>query len=207
MEIVYAVDVGSITEEKNNFAWARKEAGQDDIHSDTDIKKLIEIMTRDFKEGHKISLGFECPLFIPVQPVTKVTDFAESRQGEGARPWSAGAGPCSLTTGLVEYLWLFQQVYCLNEQGVTIKPTFDRNLFSKKGDYNLFLWEAFITGTIPHTEVAQQAIQAYERGGDTLIDLREGQKPFSLIAAALLWAGFDTQKMLSQKCVVYGYPY
>ena len=32
------------------------------------------------------------------------------RTGEGARPWSAAAGACSLTTGLTESTWLLQQV-------------------------------------------------------------------------------------------------
>jgi hypothetical protein len=55
-----------------------------------------------------VALGFECPLFVPLnlQPEALTT----ARSGEGSRPWSAGAGCGALATGLVQVAWILRKI-------------------------------------------------------------------------------------------------
>lgn len=50
-------------------------------------------------------------------------ELTSSRQGEGSRAWSAGAGCGALATGLTETLWVLE--YIFRESEIGIKPTYD----------------------------------------------------------------------------------
>ena len=100
----FCADVGSIP--KGNFGWASSIDGK--LKSGNDIGIFAADIANAIKSECKVSIGFECPLFIPVrnEPIT----VAAARTGEGQRSWSAGAGTGALATGMVQSLWVMRRI-------------------------------------------------------------------------------------------------
>ncbi len=199
--VVYAADIGSI--EKNNFGWYRKEICQENANKEndgTDIGKLVEYIKVDLKNGKKVAIGFECPLFIPI--TDKPEDLTKAREGENNRPWSAGAGCCSLATGLTECVWIFEKIRESN-----IKPTFKWKDFLSNESY-FFIWEAFVTKKSKGNTHPADAKRAVDVFLENLADLEKASsvsahKPFSLVGAGLLRAGLTNDpKILCERCIV-----
>lgn len=117
------------------------------------------------------------------------------RPGEGSRPWSAGAGAGALATGLVQGLWLLDEIRSrvgdLNCCAYLRWPD-----FVEAGE-GLFLWEAFVSGTgkrESHVADAQAAVEAFRAA---LPDLDRAScvtcdDVQSLVGAALLRTGWTT---------------
>ena len=99
---IYCVDVGSI--KNNNFGWAKLSLSSEQVETGSDIGELAENISNSLDSGVQISLGFECPLFVPVRDEPVKVNGA--RKGEGNRAWSSGAGISAMGTGLVEALWI-----------------------------------------------------------------------------------------------------
>ncbi len=164
-----------------------------------------------------MSLGFECPLYVPVpEPCEKL---GCGREVDGNRPFSAGAGAASLVTGLVQLCWVLRDVR--RQVREIIRPTLCYEEFDS-GEANFFLWEAFVSGTAKkesHLADARAALEAYQRRcgqPDSMPDSLEapsGEAPSggapsshrtcSLMGAALLWAGLtDDPAILHRPCCV-----
>ena len=62
------------------------------------------------------------------------------RDGEGNRPWSAGAGAAVLTTGLAQVPWVLAAI---RERRPDDRLHLEWNLFEKAGG-ELLVWEAFV---------------------------------------------------------------
>ena len=139
--IVWAVDIGSV--KRKHFAWCR--VNQDerdlDIKDGDDISDLAQGLADDLSSGHKVAIGFECPLFIPVPKDPLL--LTNARDGEFDHPWSAGAGCTALATGLSECAWIFDKVHDLVQVEVKASVIWE-DFFAGKA--NLFVWEAFVTG-------------------------------------------------------------
>ena len=103
--VVWAADIGSVAQ--NNFGWCRADS-QLKQTSGSNIADAVAGIAQDLSDGKQVALGFECPLFVPI--TTNPQDLTKSRQGEGSRPWSAGAGSGALATGLTECVWMFEQI-------------------------------------------------------------------------------------------------
>jgi hypothetical protein len=101
---IYCADIGSIP--KSRFAWA----GQSSTwrESDSSIENLATSVAESLDAGDPVALGFECPLFVPIDTDPNLLGCA--RKGEGMRPWSANAGAASLATGLVQVPWLLRSI-------------------------------------------------------------------------------------------------
>ena len=69
MNVIYAADIGSI--KSNNSAWARLTCNPYKNDTDNSIHNLVQAVDRDLAQDNKVSIGFECPLFInlPSNPV------------------------------------------------------------------------------------------------------------------------------------------
>lgn len=133
----FCADVGSIP--ANKFGWASSIYGK--LKTGTDIEIFAQEITKAINAGCKVSIGFECPLFVPVREAPKMV--AAARSGEGNRSWSAAAGTGALATGLVESLWVMKKIKTI--LGYAPKPTFDWAEF-KQTD-SVLLWEAFVTSS------------------------------------------------------------
>lgn len=201
---VVAVDVGSV---RSNFAWAaldlpgRRPVGEGGSHPEGAALAVLEALDT----GVPVALGFEAPLMVPVSPVGPVDAWrtlGQARQGETtdgrSRPWSAGAGSGSLATGLVQLAWVLERV----GSGVPGLRCTTRPDPWLAGDAELFVWEAFVSGTgkpVP-SGITQHAADA-AAAADTFADrLEEGSlgvsdvvctpaSSFNLAAAAAAYAG------------------
>ena len=201
---VVAVDVGSV---RSNFAWAaldlpgRRPVGEGGSHPEGAALSVLAALDA----GVPVALGFEAPLMVPVSPVGPVDGWrtlGQARQGETvdgrSRPWSAGAGSGALATGLVQMAWVLERV----GSGFPGLRCTTRPEPWLAGDAELFVWEAFVSGTgkpVP-AGITQHAADA-AAAADTFADRLEAgslsasdvmctpASSFNLAAAAAAYSG------------------
>ncbi len=195
-ERVYVCDIGSIAKRRFGWASSTRLSGNDPVD-------IVAHVCEDLRQNHSVSLGFECPLFVPCPEDSDRLGCA--RQGENTRSFSASAGACSLVTGLVQICWILR---ALNTRvSVEVVPTF-RVESLDCGSANLLLWEAFVTGPAKqggHCDDAMSAVDDYlrrRRESESLYDV-QADDCFSLIGAALLWSGLAKHDaVLHERCCV-----
>ena len=198
---ILCADVGSVVQ--NNFAWAAGSGKSSTVDTDTSIENFAERIAEDLRSGIRVAVGFECPLFVPVRD--KPSTLTRGRNGEGNRPWSAGAGAAALCTGLVEMVWVFRQVR--TALGESASCTFDWKRFTA-GDARLFLWEAFVSGQQKrqnHEADARAAVDAFRHAlpDPSRANKIDERDVLSLVGVALMRAGWPMdQDSLSRPCLV-----
>lgn len=99
--VVVCADIGSVS--RGNFGWWSSAGSEGRIPS-TLAKHVAECLNL----GLPVALGFECPLFVPLEDDEQ--SLTRARPGEGNRPWSAGAGCGALATGLVQVTWTLREI-------------------------------------------------------------------------------------------------
>jgi hypothetical protein len=202
--VIYCADIGSVP--NGRFGWARStpEAEEVERHrGGTEIAELVDSLVADLQADRPVALGFECPLYLPVpdEPLW----LGRARQGEANRSWSAGAGAGALATGAVQVAWILAE---LRRQAQDTESWLDWEAFTQSGR-GLFLWEAFVTDrakAATHVDDATVAVAAFR---DALPDIsaanavRTEARPFSLLGASLLWAGWSHDlELLHTPCIV-----
>lgn len=202
--MLYCADIGSVA--KGNFGWARlavDDSGVSNIPSTgLDIHDFANNLVSDFTDGHRVALGFECPLFVPVPEMPEM--LTSGRAGENNRPWSAGAGAASLATGLTETVWVLDRIRR------SVGPDFEAHTqwqeFNKGG---LFLWEAFVTAAAKaesHDGDAKLAVLEFHRklpNPENHNAIRVVGRVRSLIGAAILQSGWSSDlAWLEKPCLV-----
>ncbi len=201
---VVAVDVGSV---KSNFAWAgldlphRQPVGEGGRHPEGAALAVLEALDNQVP----VALGFEAPLMVPVSPVGPVNGWmtlGQARKGETvdgrSRPWSASAGSGALATGLAQLAWVLERIGS-GSPGLRCTTRPEPWL---EGEAELFVWEAFVSGTgkpVP-SGITQHAADA-AAAADTFADRLEQAtlsssdvvctpaSSFNLAAAAAAYAG------------------
>lgn len=188
---VFCADIGSIAQE--SFAWARRIPGSDEeeVHEPGSIESLARAVVFQLEQGHPVALGFEMPLFVPVP--AESSRLGKARPCDvNAPPWSSGPGGTVMATGLAQVPWLLREI----RESVT-----DASLYLRWDPFaaacrGLLLWEAFVSGSAKgqtHEEDATIGMEAFcaqlPAPGDANAD--ETERPFSLVAAAALWAGWE----------------
>jgi hypothetical protein len=200
--VIYCADIGSVP--NNRFGWARGEDTAEGIEphrGGAEIVELVDEIADDLNQGHRVALGFECPLFIPVP--SHPLQLGRARPGEGNRSWSAGAGSGALATGLAEAAWILSE---LRSRCPTAVVHLDWAEFGDAG--GLFLWEAFVSSKAKGTTHVGDAAIAVEAFREALPDPRAanalgGERPLSLLGAALVWSGWASNvELLHEACVV-----
>lgn len=197
---IFCADVGSI--KANNFGWAAKLPDEVTIQQGSDISEFAQLISYSIDRGHKVSIGFECPLFVPMRENVLLVN--SSRKGEGNRSWSAGAGTGALATGLVEVLWVLNQVTKITGKSQKAEVSWENFI---KSD-SVHLWEAFVTSTSKGTGHAEDAVIAIESFIEALPDVSSAnaideEMVLSLVGAAALRAGWsESLELLSKPCVV-----
>lgn len=202
--ILHCADIGAVS--TNHFGWARLAVDEPGAPCTTghDIGEFADAVAIDIDSGAHVAVGFECPLFVPISEDPR--GLTAARLGERDRPWSAGAGACSLTTGLTETIWILDRM----KRKTSIAPAvFLKWHPFREATAGLFVWEAFVTqaakaGT--HHGDAELAVMSFR---DSLLDPEQrnavvcaGQVR-SLIGAALMQAGWVKElAWLSEPCLV-----
>lgn len=188
---VFCADVGSIA--RASFAWARRIPGSDgeELHQPESIESLAASVVHVLREGQPVALGFEAPLFIPVPE--SPDRLGKARPCDAPSPsWSSGVGASVLATAMVQIPWILRFIH---EQVSDLRVHVQWQSFAEQQD-GLLLWEAFVSGAAKgetHEEDAHSGVQAFceqlPNPGDP--SAAETERPFSLLAAAAIWAGFD----------------
>jgi hypothetical protein len=194
---IYACDVGSI--KRNNFGWASSHSGS---RGSKDIAALVKSVVTDFSSGTKVSMGFECPLFIPCP--TRLEDIGSARVGERNRAYTSSPAACATVTGLSELAWILKKIHeeCPEARATTRWSEFI------EGNSQLFIWEAFISGVdkgADHIEDASLAVRAFEKflKADDRASLVTCDRPASFAGMLILWAEMsDDVTLLRDPCIV-----
>lgn len=189
---------------KGNFGWYGELPGEK-VRAGTDITDFAAFISTSLQRNLKVAVGFECPLFVPIRQNPMM--LTSGRNGDGSKSWSAGAGCGALATGLVETVWVLQEV--LRELNRAPKPFLQWKEFqcSSSGAY---FWEAFVSGKSKganHSDDARIAVKAFKAALPSLDCANKISEPivFSLIGAALLRSGWtEDSSILSSPCHVIG---
>src|SRR5262245_47222343 len=196
---VVAVDIGSVRP-PSKFAWAAFDApGRDAIKAGEDPETAVSMLAPGLMAGAQAALLLEAPMAVPV-PGSKPDAWrglGKARDGEGNRPWSAGAGSGALATGLAQGAWMLRQL-AVTVPGLTATTQPGSWL---RGGAQLLLAEAFITAAgKPEPLPAGQHAADAAAAGLALVELLDSpqtltsavccspQQSFSLLTAMALWA-------------------
>ena len=216
---VVAVHIGSVRP-PSKFAWAAFDApGPDAIKAGDDPEAAVSMLASGLMAGAQAALLLEAPMAVPV-PGSKPDAWrglGKARDGEGNRPWSAGAGAGALATGLAQGAWMLREL-AATVAGLTATTQPGSWL---RGGAQLLLAEAFITpagkpGQLPAGQHAADAAAA----GLALVELLDSlqtltsavccspEQSFSLLTAMALWAGLqiDPGELRAEALVVAARP-
>jgi hypothetical protein len=201
--VIYCADIGSVA--KCSFAWARGVGfGQDlTITGKKSICEFVDEVAKDLNAGDGVAMGFECPLFVPISD--DPARLTSARNGEGSRPWSAGAGAAALATGLTETVWILREI---RRQIRSDVPAFVSWPVFREVGHGLFLWEAFVTSPAKGETNIDDAKIAVCSFAAKMPDILTANAIYetsvhSLIGAALLRTGWSTElSLLETPCVV-----
>ncbi|MGO9209309.1 MAG: hypothetical protein ACLPXM_11920 [Terriglobales bacterium] len=192
---VAVVDIGKLT----NLGWAVE--GPSVTESGTDIDSCIEVLAKAMEMG-PLALGFEAPMFIPYG--RERCDLDKARKGDGDRAFSASAGACVLTKGLVIAPYILGRLRC---RAKGARPTFKWR--SRLSGRDLLLFEAFVTHvgkSVSHVECARLALKGFPKEWGRRASFESAvEEPctMNLLGAMLLRIGWtDDLTMLSEPCLV-----
>jgi hypothetical protein len=192
---VAAIDIGSF----GKLGWAIDHPWACGDELEGCVNALVEALNQG-----PLALGFEAPQFVPLRDNQE--NLTKARCGEGARPFSAGAGAAVLVTSLVTVPYVLKG---LREGVPEATVTFDWRQPPTK-PRELLVYEAFVTNqqnNAPnrHVRDAKLAIAAFRLGiedpqFESSVTVPTG---FNLLGAALLRTGWSTDiGLLSAQCLV-----
>jgi len=102
---VCVVDIGS--PKLGNIGWCFIEAETNQHHIGQHLDKLVPLISNGLRTNG-LTLGLEAPLFVPLREDLILA--TKARNGEGRRPWSAGAGAQVLSMNLPIMTYLFKRI-------------------------------------------------------------------------------------------------
>lgn len=188
---VFCADVGSIA--RDSFAWARRipRTEDEEVHRPKSIESLAASVVQVLRDGEPVALGFEAPMFVPVPEDS--TRLGKARPCDAPSPsWSSNVGASVLATAMVQVPWILRYTHD-RVPDLPIHVGWPSFAEQKSG---LLLWEAFVSGAAKgetHEEDARSGVQAFceqlPNPGEASAQATE--RPFSLLTAATIWAGFD----------------
>ncbi|HMJ34779.1 MAG TPA: hypothetical protein VK501_12775 [Baekduia sp.] len=130
-------------------------------------------------------------------------ELAKRRPSDvGAPAWCSPPGSNVLTQAIAQTPWILERIHAHVPE---LEVFFDWDTFAR-AQRGLLLWEAFVSGKAKHHQHdAQIAILRFvdqlPHVGDA--NANETERPFSLVAAAAVWAGFDVPAAtLRHPCVL-----
>lgn len=193
------IDVGS--PKGGKLGWAILAPGDEPVLG-KDLDAFIAAMG-GLGAAWPLAIGFEAPLFIPAP--AEAQKILSGRNGEGPRPWSAGAGAAVTTAALAVVTYTLAGLR--RRLGGAQASTDVAALPTRLGD--TFFFEAFVTAAAKGVDHADDALIA-AREAQALLS---GDRPyrsaidepvvFSLLGASLLRTGWSTDlAVLSAPCLV-----
>lgn len=187
--VTYAFDVGG----RENVGWARAVHRGDGltVKGGRSVQAFVDAMQADIKQGHPLTLGMECPLFIPVPK--KASDLNRARKGEGNRPVFAQVGASVAALGVHQLAFILQEI---KQTRVTLLLDWKK---WKRRSKSILLWEAFVAGDAHsekgnHVRDAATAATAFTQRSlagklTSDVSVERPARVLSLVGCAVLWAG------------------
>jgi hypothetical protein len=163
---VLCVDVGG----PKKIGWANAD-GRDGTGAN--LGDALDQLSGYLRDGHRAALGFEAPIWTPAR--TELAQLTGRRCGVEKthnRAWSAAAGACALAAALALMPWCLARI--ARDAG-PVAATVNLQRFRENG--GLFLWEAFVSGTMKvvgasHHGDARRACRAFvDRWPDLVSDI------------------------------------
>jgi hypothetical protein len=204
--VVFVVDAGSVS--KGRYYWVCSNVQES---SSSNPEELAQSMAKHVRNGCRVALGYESPLFIPCH--SSYESLGKARRGEcgiatGNRPFNAGAGAAVLATGIQSLAWVLRRLQQLCPSAKA--TTHWQDLANEAA--NVLVWEAFVSGSekaIPasHEGDARLALEAFLhhlREGDLATATRiDESEVLSLAGVAILYAGLSEDlEILKKPCLV-----
>lgn len=211
--VVYCADIGSVRGKR--FGWARVDPARAvERECGKKINDLASAVAQDLTRG-PVSLGFECPLWVPVPAGDESSELGRARANEGSHAWSAGAGAAVTATSLVQIPWILQAV---RAQAPGLSAYLNWSKFREAGA-GLHLWEVFVSGEgksglgLDLAADLDKDVKDSVIGAELFVDLlpdptvANAVEPagavHSLIGAALIRSGWsDDATLLAKPCLV-----
>jgi hypothetical protein len=203
---VFSVDVGA--PRKGAFAWASRALGDPPkaTRSGSDIAECAAEIACYLNQGGSVSLGLECPLYVPLRE--NPLELTNGRDQEGSPAWSACIGATVLATGIVVGAWLLRDIR--TKLKLSVPAYLNWTEFKTMDKVGLHLWEAKVSGTgkgapmgRSHKRDARTALNFFMKNVDTGGLGTEYQGPvLSLIGAVLIQTGWCSDNCLvGQSCL------
>ena len=201
---VGVIDIGS--PKKDNVGWAIVN-GSDCCDAGTCLDRCIERLAEVLRK-EPLALGFEAPMFVPMR--CKAMTLTEARDGDGGRPFSAGAGATTLVCATVVVPYVLRR---LRKAVPSASATLNwRKWQRQEGESGqLLLFEAFVSGKAKtkdgtHEKDAEAAARAL---CDKLKDYRCVEsmvtvgRSFNILGAMMLRTGWASScRVLCASCLV-----
>ncbi len=213
--IIYCVDIGS--EKKKRFAWLSEDTSTGSKKKGETLLSLEKNLLSDIAKKRNVCIGFDLPMYFEIQKNS--SDVTNKRSFEGAHPWSGGAGPYTLTTGLAQVTWLFQQLSVKSSEAEVhlLKDISTINKLKKSNNKSqIIIWEAFLSGKnkkpakgSQHINDCKTGIQLFKKANkynSLKVEEMDGDpKVYSFIGSILLRTGWTKDiDILKQPCIVIG---
>jgi hypothetical protein len=201
MTSVCVVDVGSPVQDNLWWAIVSSDDSQAPVIGNDLVEGVGRIAGRLIDEP--VALGFEAPMYVPIRE--KTMELLKARKGEGARPWSAGAGAQTLTMGIPIATYMLQK---LREKAPGARAFLNWKSFRLESN-NLLLFEAFVSGKSKGKDHTDDANLAASKMLEYLLSnqyenaIQPDDNITNLLGMALLKAGWSTDiKLLDEPCLV-----
>lgn len=201
---ICVIDIGS--PKLGNLGWCLIDTENQKEHTGYHLDDLLPLIIQ-VTRNQGLILGLEAPLFVPLRP--DILQATKARQGEGRRPWSAGAGAQVLAMNLPIMAYLFNGIkargsdisWHLNEEDFTAHPN------------TLMLFEALVSGVdkgqshINDAQIMAQSCLNYAREKllpPSILEQELNTEYFNLAAAALMRCGLLNDPIfLSKSSPIY----
>src|SRR5947209_6805319 len=203
---IFCADVGA--PHKKSVGWAGRALGDRPkaTRSGSDIAQCAIVVAHHLNQGESVSLGLECPLYVPLRH--NPLELTRGRKQEGTPAWSASIGATVLATGIVVAAWLLRDIRAKLQRSVP--PFLDWMEFTRADTTGLHLWEAKVSGSAKgpakgrsHKRDARTALNYFMRNVDASGFGKVCQEPvLSLIGAVLVQTGWCSDScFVGQSCM------
>jgi hypothetical protein len=203
---VFSADVGAPA--RRAFAWAARALGEPPkaTRSCSDIAKCATAIAYHLNQGESVSLGLECPLYVPLRD--DPLELTNGRDQEGSPAWSSQIGATVLATGIVVAAWLLRDIRTKLQQSV--RPFLNWMEFITADGVGFHLWEAKVSGLAKgtlqgrsHKRDARTALNYFMKNVSASGFGKVNQGPvLSLIGAVLVQTGWcSDNSVVGQSCI------
>ena len=196
---ICAIDIGS--PKLGNIGWCLIDVHCNSKKTGTSLDELIPHISKTIRKSGLL-LGLEAPLFVPMRNDLMLA--TKGRNGEGRRPWSAGAGAQVLAMNIPIMTYLFRKIKFYDPD---VDILIDPKRFAPK-ERQVLLFEALVSGIdkgnshVDDAQIMTNYCLKYSKKSQlppSILKHEEDTSYFNLAAASLLRCGLTKDVSLMEK--------